>query len=102
MPSRFRHADAQRVLRMPVDSAQVILKGAMCFLNVDDVRSVTAFTYVAADLPASQANFAAKFLGIAQNPSASGETREIGIARAGVYEFDCAAATFEVGDLSWP
>ena len=102
MPHRFRKADPKRVIRMPVDSAQVILNGAMCFNNVDDVRSVTAFTYVAADLPGSQANFAAKFLGIAMNPSASGETAEIAIATKGVFEFDCAAATFEVGDLVGP
>ena len=102
MPTRFRHADPKRVIRMPVDSAQVILQGAMCWNNVDDVRSVTTFTYVSADLPGSQANFAAKFLGVALNPSASGETREIAIAQAGVYEFDCAAATFEVGDLVGP
>ena len=102
MPNRFRHADPKGVIAMPVDSAQVINEGALCWNNVDDVRSVTAFTYVSADLPGSQANFAAKFLGVAMGASASGETREIGIARRGVFEFDCAAATFEVGDLVGP
>jgi len=81
----------------PVDSAQTIEVGDMVFQNVDDIRSMADFTYTA--LAATQANAAAKFLGVAMNSSVAGETRDIPVRKSGVFEFDCAAAQFEIGDL---
>lgn len=84
---------------MAPDSAQVIEKGDLLFNNTDDPAPAEDFAYVSSNLAGTQANFAAKFLGVAEEGSASGETRKIKIRNTGQYEFDCAAATFEVGDL---
>lgn len=99
---RFRKSDPQGVVRLPVDSAQVIEVGDMVFLNTDDVRAADQFAYVTGNLDGTQANFAAKFLGIAMTASASGETDDISIATKGSFEMACAAATFEIGDLVGP
>lgn len=97
-----RYRGSGRTLRMPVDSAQVIEIGDMIFNNTDDARPASSFAYVTGDLDGTQANFAAKFLGVAQGASASGETADITVAKRGVFEFDCASATFEYGDLVGP
>ncbi|HYO25875.1 MAG TPA: capsid cement protein [Lacipirellulaceae bacterium] len=39
------------------------------------------------------------FLGVAMQHSPAGSTDPIRVATSGVFEFDCAAATFQVGDL---
>ena len=54
---------------------------------------------MAADLPGTQANFAAKFAGVALGQSANLDTDDIEVYMGDVeYEFDCAAAQFEIGD----
>ena len=99
---RWRKSDPKGVIRMPVDSAQVIEVGDQVYNNGNDVRAASQFAYVAGDLPGTQANFAAKFLGIALDASASGDTAEIAIGTKGTYEMNCAAATFEMNDLVGP
>lgn len=96
---RHRHSDAKRVKRHPVDSATVIEIGDQLWLDTDDAKPASDFTYVTGDLAATQANFAARFVGIAMEASADGDTEDISVAAAGAYEMDCAAAQFEVGDL---
>lgn len=88
--------------KMPVDSATVIESGDMLFNDTDDAKPADQFTYVAADLPATQANFAAKFLGVSSEASAAGDTRDVTFRQCGVFEFECASATFEKGDLVGP
>lgn len=95
--NRFRHADPWRVEAHPVDSAQTIDFGELCWLNTDDARPADAFTYVA--LANSQANFAALFIGVAMDTSEAGDVADIAIATEGVFEMNCAAAQFEIGDL---
>ena len=102
MANKQLYRKSGKTIRMPVDSTVVIEAGDMVYQEVDDARPATSFTYVAADLPATQANFAAKFLGVALEASPTGETKDITIGRRGVFEFECAAATFEVGDLVSP
>lgn len=102
MANKQLYRKSGRTIRMPVDSTVVIESGDMVYQEVDDVRPATSFTYVSADLPGTQANFAAKFLGTAGEASASGDTADITIDTKGVFEFECAAATFEVGDLVGP
>ena len=102
MSDRQLYRRSGKTLRMPVDSAVVIEAGDMCWNNGDDVRNAGAFTYVSANLDATQANFAAKFAGVAKDKSDTGDTADIVLERSGVFEFDCAAATFEVGDLVAP
>ena len=94
---RFRHADPWRVEAHPVDSAQTIDFGELCYLATDDARPADQFTYVA--LANSQANFAALMIGVAMDTSESGDTADIAIATEGVFEMVCAAAQFEIGDL---
>lgn len=97
-----RYRRSGKTLRLPVDSTIVIEAGDMCFLNTDDVRPASSFTYVTGNLDATQANFAAKFVGVAMDKSDSGDTAEITIQKSGVFEFACASATFEFGDLVGP
>jgi len=98
MSDRQLYRKPGHTFRGPVDSAQTIELGDMVFQNTDDIRSMDQFTY-GATLAITQVNAAAKFLGVAMNASASGETRDITVRQTGVFEFDCAAATFEIGDL---
>ncbi len=67
---RWRYGETNPVM-VPVDSATVIEIGDLLYLDTDDAK------------PAS----------------ASGADRSIRVATTGVFELDCAAATFEVGDL---
>ena len=99
MANKHRFRRLGRTIRLPVDSAQVIEIGDSCWLSVDDVRAAAAFTYVGSSLPHTQANFAKDFMGIAMEASVNGDTADITIMQEGVFEFDCAAAQFEVGDL---
>lgn len=95
---RFRHIDPQRVASYPVDSATVIEVGDLVYLEVDDVRPASGLTY-GASLANAQGNFAKKYVGVAMTASANGETDPVQVARAGTFEFACAAGQFEVGDL---
>lgn len=94
---RFRHADPKRVEVHPVDSAQTIDLGEMCWLNTNDARPADQASY--GSLAVAQANFAKNFIGIAMDTSEVGQTRDIAIATEGVFEMVCAAAQFEIGDL---
>ena len=102
MSSKQLYRKSGKTIRMPVDTTVVIESGDMVYQEVDDVRPATSFTYVSGSLPDTQANFAAKFLGVALEASPTGETADITIGTKGVYELECAAATFEVGDLVAP
>lgn len=96
--NRLRKADPKRIEAHPVDSAQTIDIGELCWLNTNDARPADQATY-GADLPITQANFAKLFIGVAMDTSETGDTREIAIATEGVFELICAAAQFEIGDL---
>jgi predicted RecA/RadA family phage recombinase len=82
----------------PVDSAQVVEIGDLVWLNTDDVRPASAVSY-AAGLSQAQETLVDDFLGVAMQSSPSGNTEDIRVATTGVFEFDCAADTFELGDL---
>lgn len=47
---------------------------------------------------ANQAVFHQSFLGVAMQASPAGADAPIRVATTGVFEFDCAAATFDIGD----
>lgn len=98
MASRQLYRKSRGKIRLPVDSAQVVDQGDLVWLNTDDVRPASAFTYVSSNLAGTQANFAGKFVGVAAEASAAGDTDDITVDTEGVFEFDCAAAQFEVGD----
>jgi hypothetical protein len=94
---RFRKGQME-LIRVRVDSDTVIEAGDLVYLDTDDAKPAAAFTW-STNLSTTQGNFAAAFLGIAQETSAAGETNDItvDISSTSVYEFDVAASTFEVG-----
>lgn len=85
---RWRYGDAQPVVSKPVPSATVI--------EIGDIIT---------DTPAPAAGVANaglvhdSFLGVSAQRSRSGETDPVRVNTRGVHEFDCAAATFNLGDL---
>lgn len=62
------------------------------------------------DLGTTQSDFRALFLGVSRQQKAAGDARVfgnssdnvVGVDSTGVWEFDCASATFELGDLVGP
>ena len=95
---RFRKADAKRLRYFAVNSATVIEIGDLLYQEVDDIRPASDATY-GASLAITQANFAKQFKGVAMSASQSGETEPVLVATEGDFEFDCASATFEIGDM---
>ncbi len=99
---RHRHGDVQ-LRRLRVDAGTVIEAGDLVFLDSDDVKPASDFTWDT-DLATTQAAFAASFLGVAHTPSASGETDDVSVdvGATAVYQFDVPSATYEVGDELGP
>ncbi|WP_437194145.1 hypothetical protein [Planctomicrobium sp. SH527] len=94
---RFRSGQVH-LRKVRVDSATVIEAGDLVWLDTDDAKPASAFTWTT-NLATTQGNFAAKFLGVAHQPSAAGETAPISIdvSPESVYEFDVASAAYELG-----
>ena len=95
---KFRSGQVQ-LHKVRVDSNTVIEAGDLVYLDGDDAKPASSFTW-SSDLATTQSNFAAKFLGVAHQSSAAGETKDISVDLSpyAVYEFDVAAGTYEVGD----
>lgn len=100
MAYTYRYGDTNPV-KVLVDSANVIEKGDMCTLETDDVRAAASEAWDT-NLATTQENFHDGFLGVAAQRSRNGDTDAIRINTSGVYEFDTASATYEVGDLVGP
>jgi hypothetical protein len=104
MPNRLRFRSGQVQLhKLRVDANTVIEAGDLVWLDGDDVKPASDFPWTT-DLPTTQAAFAASFIGVAHQQSASGDTEDISVdvSPHSVYEFDADAATYEVGDLLGP
>ena len=104
MANRLRFRSGQVLLqRIRVDSATEISAGDMVFLDTDDVKPASSFTW-STDLATTQGAFAAAFLGIAHQPSEVGETDPISVdvSPQAIYEFDVVSAAYEVGALLGP
>jgi hypothetical protein len=94
---RWRYGDTCPVM-LPVDSTTVIEIGDLVYLDTDDAKPAKS----QADQGTKAANqelFHDKFAGVAMQASRNGDTQPIRVATAGVFEFDCVSATFEVGKL---
>jgi len=94
---RWRYGDTNPVIAA-VDAATQIAIGDLLYQEVNDARPAATQT----DLGSEEANqdaFAEKFLGVAMQRSRDGETAPVRVATTGVFEFDCPADTFELGDL---
>jgi len=84
--------------KVRVDADTVIEAGDLVWLDTDDAKPASAFTWTS-NLATTQGNFAAKFLGVAHQPSSKGETAPISVdvSPDSVYEFDVASAAYELG-----
>ncbi len=97
---RWQYGDTNPVVAA-VDSGTVIEIGDLVYLDTDDAKPASAFSY-ASTLGLTQDNFADKFLGVAMQRSRSGDTDPIRVATSGVFAMACASGTFEVGDKLGP
>jgi len=93
---RWRYGDTKPILAA-VDSAVVIEIGDLLYLNTDDVRPASSQADGDGET-VNQETFADNFIGVAAQQSRNGDTDEIRVDTAGVFEFICASATYEVGD----
>jgi hypothetical protein len=94
---RWRYGDTNPVVAS-VDSATVIEIGDLVWQDTDDVKPATSETNHGSKA-ANQEALADVFLGVAMQRSRSGDTAPIRVATTGVFEFDCASGTFELGDM---
>jgi hypothetical protein len=94
---RWRYGDTNPVV-LAVDSATVIEIGDLLYLDTDDAKPASSQTDAGSEA-ANQDLFVDNFVGVAMQASRAGDTENIRVATTGVFEFDCAAATFEIGDL---
>lgn len=99
---QFRSGTVQ-LQKVRVDAGTVIEPGDMVYLDTDDVKPASAFTWTT-DLATTQGAFAAKFLGIAHQGSEEGETDPVSVdvSPLAIYEFDAHSGTYEVGHLLGP
>ena len=94
---RWRYGETNPVL-LPVDSATAIEIGDLVYLDTDDAKPASAQANQGSKA-ANQEAFHDVFAGVAMQRSRSGDTAPIRVATSGVFEFDCASGTFEVGAL---
>lgn len=99
---RFRSGQVH-LRKVRVDADTVIEAGDLVWLDTDDAKPASAFPW-STNLATTQANYAAKFLGVAHQPSAAGETAPISVdvSPDSVYEFDVASAAYELGQPLGP
>jgi hypothetical protein len=97
---RWRYGDTNPVVAA-VDANTVIEIGDLLWQDTDDAKPAGGFTWNT-NLVTTQDGLADKFLGVAMQRSRSGETAPIRVATTGVFEFDCASGTFELGDMVGP
>jgi hypothetical protein len=92
---RWRYGETNPVV-VPVAAATVIDIGDLVYQDTNQAKPAGALTY-GATLAATQETFHDAFLGVAMQRSRAGDTQPIRVATRGVFEFDCASATFELG-----
>jgi len=96
---RYRRGDTNPVFVAPA-SATVIEIGDLLYLDPSTKKPKPASAMNDQGSEAlNQDIFQEHFLGVAEQASAAGETAKIRVATRGEFEFDCASATFDIGDL---
>lgn len=99
---RYVEGSVKPIQSAAAGSSSVISKGDFIFDSGSCVpKSAGDFTWDT-DLATTQRQFREKFLGLAMDRNRSGDTFPIIYATGGRFEFDCAAATFNPGDLVGP
>jgi hypothetical protein len=94
---RWRYGDTNPVIAA-VDSNTVIEIGDLVFQDHDDAKPASEQNDQGSET-ANQELFADLFLGVAMQRSRAGDSDPIRVATTGVFEFDCPASTFELGDV---
>lgn len=98
-----QYGDAKPVVTKAVPTATVIetndLIGTVASGDAPYPASDQAWD---TDLATTQTAFVARFLGVSMEASRNGDIQPIRVNTAGVHEFECAAAQFELGDLVGP
>ncbi len=97
---RWRYGETSPVM-LAIDSATVVEIGDLILLDTGKAKPAGLQADQASE-SADQVAFHAKFTGVAMQRSRAGETNPIRVATSGVFEFPCASAVFEVGDLLGP
>jgi hypothetical protein len=92
---RWRYGDTNPVVAA-VDSATAIEIGDLVWQDTDDAKPAASAAWTA-NLAGTQGVFTPKFLGVAMQRSRAGDTAPIRVATSGVFEFDCASTTAELG-----
>ncbi len=91
---RWRYGETNPVV-LPVASETVIEIGDLIYWDTT-AKPASGATF-GGSLAAAQEWFHDRFAGVAMQQSDVGNTTEIRVATTGVFEFPCAAATFDVG-----
>jgi hypothetical protein len=94
---RWRYGETNPVV-LSVDGSTLIEIGDLVYLNSDNAWPAASQANQGSKA-ANQQLFHGKFAGVAMQCSPVGTTDPIRVATTGVFEYDCASATFEVGDL---
>ena len=97
---RWRYGDTNPVVAA-VDEQTVVEIGDVVWHDTDEAKPAAALEDVGTKAE-NQAALVAKFLGVAMQRSRAGDTAALRVATTGVFEFDCAAASFALGDLIGP
>ena len=101
MPVARHRYGPQFIIHAAVDSATAISAGDAVYLDTDDAKPASSFTWDT-NLATTQAAFVDKFLGVAlaDHTANSGAVTDfpVDISPFSVYELDCASETHEIGD----
>ncbi len=102
MPDTFRFRNGEtNPVQAAVDSATVIEIGDLVYQASGKALPASAQADLGTEAQ-NQEGFHDAFLGVAEQRSRAGDTADIRVATAGVFEFDCASANFALGDLVGP
>lgn len=94
---RWRYGDTNPVMA-PVAPSTAIEIGDLVYLSGGEAWPAATLPDQGTEI-GNQNLFHEIFLGVAMQSSSEDDTSEIRIATTGVFEFDCAEATFDVGDF---
>ena len=94
---RWRTGDAAPVMAAVLSATEIEI-GDLVYLDAGTAKPA-ALQADAGTKAGNQENFHDKFLGVALQRSRAGDTAPVRVATRGQFEFDCAAATFELGNL---
>jgi len=97
---RWKYGDPNPVMAA-VNSATVVEIGDLVWHDTDDAKPASDAAYTGT-LGEAQTALSTYFLGVAMQRSLAGETAPIRVATEGVFEFDCASSTHELGEKVGP